>query len=243
MAGWGYDWTQHLDPIWLVSWWAGVPDRDSGVTLLSRSVSDSSSLQISGLDTAGNDPLLQRINIFGQAIWFLIVNYRRYQTWVLPPKWSNTGSVQLHVGQSESSGGLWHANPYSTPLTQFRPVGTLWWTGRLISFTSHRCYSPIDGLIGIGYVALVGDDEMLGNRLEICTLESKYIEHTKWLKKWKQYKTFSDREKIWLLSWQLEMDSFFITTIVRVLVDMLFNSTIFSLTPLDKENYIHLYIV
>ena len=34
MAGWGYNWPQRLDPIWLMSWWAGVPDMDSGVTLL-----------------------------------------------------------------------------------------------------------------------------------------------------------------------------------------------------------------
>ena len=26
--------TQYLDPIWLVSWWVGVPGRDSGMTLL-----------------------------------------------------------------------------------------------------------------------------------------------------------------------------------------------------------------
>ena len=48
--------TQHLDPIWLVSWWVGVPGRDSGMTLLSRSVSDSWSLGISDLDIAGSDP-------------------------------------------------------------------------------------------------------------------------------------------------------------------------------------------
>ena len=36
---------------------------------------------------------------------------------------SNTGSVQLHVGQSVRSGGLWQVDPYSTPLTWFRPVG------------------------------------------------------------------------------------------------------------------------
>ena len=31
--------------------------------------------------------------------------------------------VTLHIGQSISSGGLWYANPYSTPLAWFRPVG------------------------------------------------------------------------------------------------------------------------
>ena len=31
--------------------------------------------------------------------------------------------VTLHIGQSISSGGLWYAHPYSTPLAWFRPVG------------------------------------------------------------------------------------------------------------------------
>ena len=105
------------------AWWAGVPDRDSGVTLLSRSVSDSGRLGISDLDTAGSDSHLYCISRLGKTIWFLTVNYLRNQTWVLPPKWSNTGSVQLHIGQSVNSRGLWQANPYRAPLTWFRPVG------------------------------------------------------------------------------------------------------------------------
>ena len=33
------------------------------------------------------------------------------------------GQFSCSIGQSVSSGGLWHAHPYSTPLTWFRHVG------------------------------------------------------------------------------------------------------------------------
>ena len=75
---------------------------------------------------------------------------------MLPPKWSNTGSVQLHVGQSVlRSGGMWQADPYSTPLTWFRPVGHRGGPGGWFHSRATYVAAPIAGLIGIGYVAFV----------------------------------------------------------------------------------------
>ena len=162
MAGLGYNWPQHFDPIWLVSWWAGVPERDSGVTLLSRSVSDYSSLGIIDL------VVIHSCNL-------LIDWASQWDSWLLITK--NTKHECFH--QSEVTQGQFSRMLVSlkvlegcdmqTPTAPLWPVsgqlGTLWWPRRLISWASHSCCSPhswVDWhwLCGIGIIQSVVQKRM-----------------------------------------------------------------------------------
>ena len=145
MAGWSYNWPQHLDPIWLVSWWAGLPDRDSGVTLLSRYQGQ-----------------CQILEAWESVTWMLLVVIhscslltdwaRPSESWLLITE--DTKHECFH--QSEATLGQFSCMLVSlqflegcdmqTPTAPLWPgsgqLGTLWWARRLISFASHRCCSP-----------------------------------------------------------------------------------------------------
>ena len=75
-------------------------------------------------------------------------------TYILTPV-SDTESFQLHVDQSIRSRTLWHATPYSTPLTWLRPVGYPVVGCGADFIPEPQMLHPIGKLIGIGYMALV----------------------------------------------------------------------------------------